>query len=632
MKVIKSIFLLLCLIFLGNNVFSQSKPITNNDTVEIYKNQYVSFNVLRNDIIDTGRAFKFYPRKIVNKEHWEAYYDTMRKDGDSSIYYKPTPYFYGNVNISYWIWYSDSGVAYRDTGYLHVIVKNVEDKSFDTISANNISAGINSNGDLFWDYCKKHFKVPKNENINSLFVATLWIGGLDDSNKLHIGANTYSYLYPDADGDFKAGPIATDYSNNYKLKYDRVWKVTKSLIQNHVNNFKISGYQIPDVISNWPASNDGTYGEANSLAKFIDYDSNGVYNPEKGDYPYLIGDELLFFMYNDEHSHIVTDTLPLGIEIHGYAYQFKNENDVALNNTLFIRYEIINRSNNDYHELYLGNWVDFELGYPFDDYVGCNPAKNMYYVYNGDNDDSSGYGENPPVMTVNFLNKKLDYFIYYNNDWSLQGNPQTGRHYYNYLHGLFKNGQHMKYGGNGFHDIWKYENTNHIFPDHPEDTSGWSEVTCGNTPADRRGLGSTGPYNLKSNDTLIFDVAYTFVRKAGKSNIDNIDVAFVMVDDIRDIYDTINFNPTPLKQSTNIEGSISNFDIKIFPNPSTGLIYFQANEPYLYQVCDQVGKLIVSGCAKRFIDISELPDGIYNLTFISLDRSNSYKTKIIKVQ
>ena len=40
-------------------------------------------------------------------------------------------------------------------------------------------------------------------------------------------------------------------------------------------------------------------------------------------------------------------------------------------------------------------------------------------------------------------------FVYYNNDWSVTGNPQSGTHIYNYLRGIWKDNIPMTYGGDG---------------------------------------------------------------------------------------------------------------------------------------------------------------------------------------
>ena len=40
-------------------------------------------------------------------------------------------------------------------------------------------------------------------------------------------------------------------------------------------------------------------------------------------------------------------------------------------------------------------------------------------------------------------------FVYYNNDFTVRGNPENGTHIYNYLRGIWKDNVPMTYGGDG---------------------------------------------------------------------------------------------------------------------------------------------------------------------------------------
>ena len=93
-------------------------------------------------------------------------------------------------------------------------------------------------------------------------------------------------------------------------------------------------------------------------------------------------------------------------------------------------------------------------------------------------------------------------FVYYNNDFTVTGNPSTGTHIYNYLRGIWKDNVPMTYGGDG-HGSGQGSTTdlcNFMFPGTSDpDFPGqeWTEVTAGNTPADRRFLQSAGPFTLQ---------------------------------------------------------------------------------------------------------------------------------------
>lgn len=164
------------------------------------------------------------------------------------------------------------------------------------------------------------------------------------------------------------------------------------------------GAEIPEDILTWPA-----------IAPFVDVDSDGVYNPHNGDYPDILGDMALYCIYNDNYDyyqngtvqHTETGGAPLGVEIHCMLYGFNAPDDEILNNTLFMRQWIYNRSANDYHNVYVGSWTDFDIGYAQDDYVGCNVTNGYFYGYNASPVDGNGepgsYGTNPPARNMTLI-------------------------------------------------------------------------------------------------------------------------------------------------------------------------------------------------------------------------------------
>ena len=98
-------------------------------------------------------------------------------------------------------------------------------------------------------------------------------------------------------------------------------------------------------------------------------------------------------------------------------------------------------------------------------------------------------------------------FVYYNNSSSGDNSePSKATDYYNYLRGFWKNGQRMRYGGDGLNTGTTDFNCDFMFPGNSDlyywGTDGqavdpWTEVTANNTPADRRFMQSAGPFTLK---------------------------------------------------------------------------------------------------------------------------------------
>ncbi|MCL2290512.1 MAG: hypothetical protein FWC34_07410 [Bacteroidetes bacterium] len=121
----------------------------------------------------------------------------------------------------------------------------------------------------------------------------------------------------------------------------------------------------------------------------------------------LKGDETIFWFLNDRggpHTESRSDR-SFGLEIRVQAFAFATNDE--LNKMTFYSYEIINRGSNTIYETFFSQWVDPDLGYADDDYVGCDVVRGMGYCYNGFEIDGTGqswaYGANPPAVGVNFF-------------------------------------------------------------------------------------------------------------------------------------------------------------------------------------------------------------------------------------
>ena len=382
------------------------------------------------------------------------------------------------------------------------------------------------------------WEVPLGSGKQTLFQHALWFGGLDASDELHLAASRYAQVGQ----DYWSGPLKTSDGSidpMTSMKYHHVWNLTRAEIDQFIANHGNAGYQIPYNILSWPAHGDEGY--AQNLAPFVDVNDDGRYNPADGDYPDIKGDQCLFFIFNDSFGeHTETGGGKLGLEVHAMVYAFNAPDDEALNNTVFVNYKFFNRSANDYHNTYLGLWTDWDIGYGWDDYVGCDVQRNSCFAYNGYPEDGEGqpwaYGDNPPVQVVTVLNGPdglgMTGFLYHNSGSGADnGDPARAQDYYLYLQGCWKNGQHMQYGGNGFSGEGVVgPDCNYMFPgDSDPDNIGtggvapnggyntnglyWTEEECGNAPNDRRGLAMVGPFNFSSGSVKELDYAMITVWK-----------------------------------------------------------------------------------------------------------------------
>ena len=422
--------------------------------------------------------------------------------------------------------------------------------SSNELTVNNVRAYIETGGTM-WFKEVAEYEVPKGSGMTSMFCAALWIGGRDSNGQLKLAAVRFRQV----GDDYWTGPLkltGASTTQSMCIKFDKHFKITRAEVDEHISSYNTSGYVMPASIANWPAHGDEGY--SYYLAPFKDVNENGIYDPENGDYPYydvnndlcpwtedniaraaqhalprtpedllyygpdwqnsngmiyadhvLKGDETLFWIFNDNGGpHTESQGQPIGLEIRGQAFGFATNDE--LNNMTFYSYEIINRSTYTLTNTYFSQWVDPDLGYAYDDYVGCDVNRGLGYCYNGSNVDGSGqkwaYGDQPPAVGVDFFQgpymdadgrdnpkfyadsaSEIGYcerflssayeldqmaingvnfgdsivdnerfgmrrFVYHNNDNSVTGDPRYAYEYYNMLQGIWKDNSKMKYGAN----------------------------------------------------------------------------------------------------------------------------------------------------------------------------------------
>ncbi len=415
---------------------------------------------------------------------------------------------------------------------------------YDWLDINNVRARINTGGDMWWDLpggTGAKYYIPKAGTATSMFSGALWIGGLDINNQLKLAAQRYRQVGI----DYWTGPLTVDgtaaVGEETCAEYDRFFKITRAQVDEFLSHtdpetglfVPSEDYTIPNAILNWPAHGDVTKDQSYYLAPFYDNNGDGEYDPQMGDYPYydisnalchtklptmeeelegdvkgsvladqvIKGDQTLWWVFNDKGNiHTETNGAAIGLEIRAQAFAFAT-NDV-INNMTFYSYEIINRSTFELTQTFFSPWVDTDLGYAWDDFVGCDVGRGLGYCYNGKDIDGNGeieaYGAHPPAVGVdffqgpymdpdgldnpkwkividpatgdttleqlcdvsingvNFQNGIVDderfgmrRFIYHNNSGGPLGDPQIAPQYYNYLRSIWKDGTKMLYGGTG---------------------------------------------------------------------------------------------------------------------------------------------------------------------------------------
>jgi len=451
------------------------------------------------------------------------------------------------------------------------------------MDVNNVRATILGGGDMWWNLSDAQYEIPKGSGLNSLFSGALWIGGVDAGGQLKVAAMTYRQ----SGNDFWPGPLdvaTASITSEECTAWDKHFKIDRADVEEYVARFGIdptyTSDMIPSSITDWPAHGNGA--QDHFLAPFFDANGNGFYEPYDGDYPdynitgnndlaSLYGDQTLWWIFNDKGNiHTETEADPIGLEIHAQAFAFTADNEI--NDMTFYNYKIINRATLPLNDVYFGQWVDPDLGFYLDDYVGCDVNLGLGICYNGDAEDegAQGYGFNPPAIGVDFFqgpladeNDGLDNdrdgifdepgeqiimskFVYYNNDFTVRGNPESGTHIYNYLRGIWKDNVPMTYGGDGkgsgpgaTTDL-----CNFMFPgvsDPMFPGQEWTEVTAGNTPADRRFLQSAGPFTLEPGAVNTITTGVVWARAKAGGNEASVQLVKIYDREAQALFDN-NFN------------------------------------------------------------------------------------------
>ncbi len=504
---------------------------------------------------------------------------------------------------------------------------------YQELDINNLRTRFYSGGSMFWDPIaqQNYYEVPKASGKSTIFAGGLWIGGYDQSGNLHVAAETYRQS---GAVDYWSGPLdTTNATAANPTTWDLVWKVTRAEIANHAANWNQSGYVTPASILDWPGNAPSGSGYAPVLAPFVDLNNNQIYEPMQGEFPYIKGDQALYFIYNDNYAaHTETNCNAMRIEVHGMAYSFDRPSDPALNNAVFVNYQIGNRSNINYDSVYVGLWTDFDLGNASDDYAGTDVANDMYYAYNGDPDDegANGYGLAIPAQGVVFLNQQLSKSMMYENNFTATGNPSTCDDYYQMLSGKWLDGTPWTYGGNGY-NTGSTDYTNYMYPDstdpaHPGQS--WTEATAVIVPGDVRMLGSVYYAQLPAGGYINLEAAYMFAQASPGGPLTSVQLLQQYAGFAR-----LAYNQGVL--SVNDFASNSASDLIIAPNPVSTYAEIKfdnsKSESFVLTLFDVQGKKVfeqnnISG-SKAFITKNNLSAGVYQIQLTSATKN--YIGKVI---
>jgi hypothetical protein len=370
------------------------------------------------------------------------------------------------------------------------------------IDVNRLSMVVTNFGSfaLDWNTFGAGLEFPRGTGRTAVFASGLWVGAkVDDS--VRVAVAEYSTEY--GPGAMLPGGLPDDPS---KPEY-KVYKLSR---------------QYPTAGERDAALADYSAGAVPHGAPPVAVRADGTLD--------ITGDQMTWAVFNDaealSHTNTAGSTAPLGVEVQQTVFAFNRPG--ALGNTVFVKFSIVNKGSAVLGDFCAALWCDPDLGNPFDDLVGFDPARRLGYCYNGDNPDSI-YGAAPPAVGYDLLRATrlsggppLDStaFIMYINGTD----PHDASETYNFMRGRAAD-------GNFIIDPTTGQPTYVMFPGDPVTGTGWRD----SIPADRRFLLSSGRCQLSPGDTI--ELVGAIVVGDGSDRLASITRLLSLDDDAQQAFD-----------------------------------------------------------------------------------------------
>ncbi|MDO8366597.1 MAG: T9SS type A sorting domain-containing protein [Saprospiraceae bacterium] len=494
--------------------------------------------------------------------------------------------------------------------------------------------------------------LPGQPAKNLLSHLTLWVGGFDPGVNLKIACEMNEpVLKSDWQGGFRG--VANS---------GKVWKVTLEQIQAHLSDYQDNGVidnPIPEIFS-WPG-NGNSFSELHNgfsmdsvhyyHAPFYEvFSSDGMYNPEKGDYPAGpdLNDypappkEIVFAPFYDNGQNKLTKGFGTDMDAHLFAFTLDCQEEDFVKNTIFFEFGGLHNSGTDrLDSLHWGIYADFDIGNPNDDYLGCVIEENseMVYCYNADTLDDNMIGVNPPAIALmSFDGPFNEYFetIPMSNFMPIipggfyAGFPTYSNEFYNFLTSTWRNGIPLTAKGIGYNPgIPSLPPRKKAFPNHPTDPSGWSELAEHNPLGNRSCVLSYGPTRrlLPQQNANPIQFALTVSDKVGfKQKLEH----FISMRDLQGyVFDHCFDCLTPFDSLCSAPVSVKEIApiARVTPNPTTEFVSLKNPGIGIHKVMifNALGEESIINPPQSvnedeiIVSLNNLPDGVYFLQWFSRD-------------
>lgn len=426
-----------------------------------------------------------------------------------------------------------------------------------TTLGDSVLLRINSNGSLGIDLAdlSPSSNVANSPENHFVKQAGLYIVAQDRNGQFH---SAIHYTQGKDSFDFWPGPVDTLTLQTGDIsEWDKTWSVTQQNIDDHKANWDKDNYILDNNIKNWPAN--GKDGYATYLAPFVDYNGDGIYNPELGDYPAIRGQKSVYCIFNDlAEEHTASLGIELGIEVQLLAYQ------LAGSESIYLEYYIINRSITEFEKIWVGFALDGQCGNPNDNFAGTFASyPQSIFVYNADDNDEGFFGTNLPYASATFLNENLDKSIAFDGKNGVNSSPKFVNEFIEIGQGNWKNGQPLQQGEEG---ISTTTLANYIFNQNQNEPNPWVETAPTNTAGERTIIGITEYDDFNSKNFIKMDIALNF----GTYTTEN--------DRINTINRTCEESISNYRKVTNVLSTPPLTSFSMYPNPTNGKQFFIDSE------------------------------------------------------
>lgn len=486
----------------------------------------------------------------------------------------------------------------------------------ETLNAGNISVPHLIHGDMWWNPATgtSPIEFPKGVTGQLSGVSAIWMGGRDAQSQLKVAMQAFRTKGT----DFWPGPISgstrpPSNTDQHTIDWARIWNVNRATIQAFGRTQRHSVSNTPAEILEWPGKGNIYARGAGSasitvnkeMAPFVDLNSNGIYEPLKGEYPKMKGDQMHWWVLNDAGLKTYSETNSLNVEIRVSAYAYTRES--ALGNIIFYEYDLENTVQNSVYDFVFATMADIDINYAFNDYSGFDSSRRLAVTYEKDGGIMATRGIAAGVV---LLEQPGDTWMgysaagtmntYTNGPASPDSDPQNGLEAYRIMQGFNRAGQ----------DLTPNSRYRYLSLD----------MACTNmeTGGDQRFVLGTAPATFQAGGRLHYAFAFLAADSAGMCP----GISFSKLEATSDsAYKTYWTTPAfSLPVNPTSVGGHSLADLNIYPNPAQTLLFVNGTSgtTAALTLTNALGARLEvpqRRTANGFeLNVEALPSGIYNLS------------------